>query len=73
MIIKINNKTENLIMDLESIFNMPVQNGEGLTLLTLKESEQFVGFVDYLHQLKDQNFLLVAWLQAVYWISKVTL
>ena len=47
-------------MDLESIFNIPLQNGEGLNLLTLKESEQFVGFVDYLHQLKDQNFLLVA-------------
>ena len=60
-------------MDLESIFNIPLQNGEGLNLLTLKESEQFVGFVDYLHKLKDQSFLLVARQQAVDWISKVTL
>lgn len=65
------NKNENLVMDLESIFNLPLQNDECLTLLTLKESEQSVGFVDYLHKLKDQSFLLVARKQAVDWISKV--
>ncbi|PWA68673.1 cyclin-D3-1 [Artemisia annua] len=58
-------------MDLESVFNLPLQSDEGLTLLTLKQSEQFVGFVDYLHKLKDQSFLLVARQQAVDWISKV--
>ncbi|GJY46975.1 cyclin-D4-1-like protein [Tanacetum coccineum] len=65
------NKNENLVRDLETIFDLPLQNDECLTLLTLKESEQFVGFVDYLHQLKDQNILLVARQQAVDWISKV--
>ncbi|XP_071714237.1 cyclin-D4-2-like [Rutidosis leptorrhynchoides] len=67
-------KNQNLSVNLEteySVFELPLQNDEYLTLLTVKESEQFVGFVDYLNKLKNQNFILLARQEAVDWISKV--
>nr|XP_043637616.1 cyclin-D4-2-like [Erigeron canadensis] len=51
-----------------SVFDL--QNDESLTLLTEKESEMFVGFVDYLSKLKNHNLFLVARQEAVDWISK---
>lgn len=67
-------KNQNLSMNLEteySFLELPLQNDECLTLLTVKESEQFVGFVDYLNKLKNQNLFLVGRQEAVDWISKV--
>ncbi|KAI3760754.1 hypothetical protein L1987_51153 [Smallanthus sonchifolius] len=54
-----------------SVLDLPLQNDARLTLLNLKEHEQFVGFVDYLDKLKNQDLFLVARQQAVDWISKV--
>ncbi|KAJ9560358.1 hypothetical protein OSB04_005518 [Centaurea solstitialis] len=67
-------KNQNLDKNLEtedSVLDLPLQNDECLTLLTQKESQQFVGFVDYLNKLKNQNLFLVARQQAVDWILKV--
>ncbi|XP_071737660.1 cyclin-D3-1-like isoform X2 [Rutidosis leptorrhynchoides] len=67
-------KNQNLSMNLKteySVLELPLQNDEFLALLTVKESEQFVGFHDYLIKLKNQNLFLVARQEAVDWISKV--
>ncbi|KAM0067154.1 putative cyclin domain-containing protein [Helianthus debilis subsp. tardiflorus] len=70
------NKNQNLIniMSLEteySVLDLHLQNDPCLDLLIMKESEQFVGFDDYLDKLKNQNLFLVARQEAVNWISKV--
>ncbi|MFS7953237.1 putative cyclin domain-containing protein [Helianthus anomalus] len=72
----INESNQNLIniMSLEtecSVFDLHLQNDPCLDLLIIKESEQFVGFADYLDKLKNQNLFLVARQEAVNWISKV--
>ncbi|KAI3806694.1 hypothetical protein L1987_22608 [Smallanthus sonchifolius] len=54
-----------------SVLDLPLQNDARLTLLNLKEHEQFVGFVDYLDKLKNQSLFLVARQQTVDSISKV--
>ncbi|KAL8225476.1 hypothetical protein R6Q57_018033 [Mikania cordata] len=54
-----------------SVFDLLLQNDARLNLLNSKEHEQFVGFIDYLNKLKNQNLFLVARQQAVDWISKV--
>ncbi|KVH98836.1 cyclin-D3-1-like [Cynara cardunculus var. scolymus] len=67
-------QNHNLVKNLEteySVLDLPLQNDECLTLLIEKESQQFVGFVDYLNKLKNENLFLVARQQAVDWISKV--
>ncbi|XP_022033285.1 cyclin-D4-1 [Helianthus annuus] len=70
------NKNQNLIniVSLEteySVLDLHLQNDPCLDLLIIKESEQFVGFDDYLDKLKNQNLFLVARQEAVNWISKV--
>ncbi|XP_076893942.1 cyclin-D3-1-like [Bidens hawaiensis] len=68
------NENNNLIMNLEtehSVLDLHLQNDPNLDLLITKESQQFVGGVDYLDKLKNQNLFLVARQQAVDWISKV--
>ncbi|KAK9067808.1 hypothetical protein SSX86_011919 [Deinandra increscens subsp. villosa] len=70
----INQENPNLKMNVEteySVLDLPLQNDDRLTLLTIKEHEQIVGFVDYLSKLKNQNLFLVARQEAVDWISKV--
>ncbi|KAI3732919.1 hypothetical protein L1987_64131 [Smallanthus sonchifolius] len=63
---------ESMIPETEhSVLDLHLQNDEYLTLLTVKESEQFVGFVDYFNKLNNQNLFLVARQEAVNWFSKV--
>ncbi|KAI3685768.1 hypothetical protein L6452_35026 [Arctium lappa] len=67
-------QNQNLVKNLEteySVLDLPLQNHECLTLLIQKESQQFVGFLDYFNKLKNDNLFLVARQQAVDWISKV--
>lgn len=48
-----------------------LQTDECLNLLIEKESEQFIGFFDYLSKLKNGILDLVARQEAVDWITKV--